>query len=52
MRKHDDEVPDGQFPLTEAQREELGRRLASLEGDRREGIPWEALKAELEQCCP
>ena len=40
------------FPLTRAQEEELARRLASLDQDRREGITWAALKAELEQRCP
>ncbi len=32
--------------------DELDRRLASLNQDRREGITWEALKAELELRCP
>ena len=41
-----------QLPLTDAQQEELDRRLNSLERDRREGITWTALRAELEQRCP
>jgi putative addiction module component (TIGR02574 family) len=47
-----DSLEDSQLPLTAAQREELDRRLASLDLDRREGITWAALKAELEQRCP
>ena len=47
-----DSLEDGHVPLTAAQRVELDRRLASLDPDRREGITWTALKAELEQRCP
>jgi putative addiction module component (TIGR02574 family) len=47
-----DSLEDDQLPLTAAQRAELDRRLASLDQDRREGITWAALKAELEQRCP
>ncbi|MGB6688431.1 MAG: addiction module protein [Terracidiphilus sp.] len=47
-----DSLEDDHLPLTAAQREELDRRLATLDEDRREGITWEALKAELEQRCP
>ncbi len=47
-----DSLEDHQLPLTAAQREELDRRLASLDQDSREGITWAALKAELEQRCP
>jgi putative addiction module component (TIGR02574 family) len=47
-----DSLEDGHLPLTAAQRAELGRRLATLDQDRREGITWAALKAELEQRCP
>ena len=47
-----DSLEDKHLPLTAAQREELDRRLASLDQDRREGITWEALKAELERRCP
>ena len=46
-----DSLRDDQLPLTVAQREELDRRLATLELDRGEGTTWAALKAELEQRC-
>jgi putative addiction module component (TIGR02574 family) len=47
-----DSLEDGQLPLTAAQRAELDRRLETLDQDRREGVTWTALKAELEQRCP
>jgi putative addiction module component (TIGR02574 family) len=47
-----DSLEDEQLPLTAAQRSELDGRLATLDQDRREGITWTALKAELEQRCP
>ncbi len=47
-----DSLEDEQLPLTAAQRAELDRRLATLDQDRREGIAWAALKAELEQRRP
>ncbi len=47
-----DSLEENQLPLTAAQQTELDRRLASLDQDRREGITWAALKAELEQRCP
>jgi len=47
-----DSMDDAHLPLTAAQRAELDSRLAALDEDRREGITWEALKAELEQRCP
>jgi putative addiction module component (TIGR02574 family) len=47
-----DSLEDEQIPLTAAQQTELDRRLATLDHDRREGITWTALKAELEQRCP
>ena len=47
-----DSLEDDHLPLTMAQRTELDRRLATLDQDRREGITWAALKAELEQRCP
>ncbi len=43
-----DSLDSEQLPLTAAQGEELDRRLATLETDRREGVTWEVLKAELE----
>jgi putative addiction module component (TIGR02574 family) len=47
-----DSLEDDHLPLTAAQRAELDHRLASLDQDRREGVTWAALKAELEQRCP
>lgn len=47
-----DSLEDEQLPLTTAQQAELDRRLATFDQDRREGITWAALKAELEQRCP
>jgi len=47
-----DSLEDDHLPLTAAQREELDRRLETLDQDRRRGITWSALKAELEQRCP
>lgn len=44
-----DSLDSDQLPLTAAQRTELDRRLETLEQDRRQGIAWPALKAELEQ---
>lgn len=47
-----DSLEDDHLPVTAAQRAELDRRLATLDQDRREGITWAVLKAELEQRCP
>ena len=47
-----DSLVHEQLPLTEAQQAELDRRLSSLDEDRRNGVTWAALKAELEQGCP
>ena len=47
-----DSLEDGHLSLTAAQRAELDSRLAALDQDRRDGITWAALKAELEQRCP
>jgi putative addiction module component (TIGR02574 family) len=47
-----DSPEDEQLPLTAAQQEELDRRLATLDQDRRESITWADLKAELERRCP
>ena len=40
------------LPLTDAQKAELEHRLTSLDQDRRNGVTWATLKAELEQRCP
>jgi putative addiction module component (TIGR02574 family) len=47
-----DSLEGDQLPLTTAQRTELDSRLATLDQDRRDGITWAALKAELEHRCP
>lgn len=47
-----DSLEDGHLPLTATQPLELDHRLALLDQDRREGVTWAALKAELEQRCP
>ena len=47
-----DSLEHDQLPLTNAQQAELERRLTSLDGARRNGVTWAALKAELEQRCP
>jgi len=46
-----DSQNDSQPSLTTEQRTELDHRLATLDRDRRAGITWAALKAELEQRC-
>ncbi|MGA3026262.1 MAG: addiction module protein [Bryobacteraceae bacterium] len=43
-----DSLEHGQLPLTSAQEAELERRLGSLDEDRRIGVTWASLKAELE----
>jgi putative addiction module component (TIGR02574 family) len=47
-----DSLEDNQIPLTTAQQEELQRRLASLDEDRRSAVGWADLKAELQRRCP
>ena len=47
-----DSLEHEQLPLTSAQEAELERRLSSLDEDRRNGVTWASLKAELEQRCP
>ncbi len=47
-----DSLEPHQLPLSQAQQTELERRLVSLDQDRRHGVTWGALKAELEQRCP
>ena len=44
-----DSLDEHQMPLTPAQQAELEHRLATLEHDRGQSVPWEALKVELEQ---
>jgi putative addiction module component (TIGR02574 family) len=47
-----DSLEHEQLPLTSAQEVELERRLSSLDEDKRTGVTWASLKAELEQRCP
>jgi putative addiction module component (TIGR02574 family) len=47
-----DSLQDNEIPVAAAQQVELERRLAALDQDRRKGLTWAALKAELEQRCP
>jgi putative addiction module component (TIGR02574 family) len=47
-----DSLEHEQIPLTRAQEAEIERRLTSLDEDRRNGVTWASLKAELEQRCP
>jgi putative addiction module component (TIGR02574 family) len=47
-----DSLDNPQVPLKTAQQVELDRRLASLDEDRKNGVTWPALKAEIEQRCP
>ena len=47
-----DSLEQHQLPLTGAQQTELERRLRSVDQDRREGVTWAALKADLERRCP
>ena len=47
-----DSLDQDHLPLSQAQQAELERRLASLDQYRPQGVPWSALKAELEQRCP
>ena len=44
-----DSLEDAQLPVSAAQQTELDRRLETLDQDRRAGITWESLKAELAQ---
>ena len=47
-----DSLEHEHLPLTVAQEAELERRLGSLDEDRRKGVGWASLKAELEKRCP
>jgi putative addiction module component (TIGR02574 family) len=47
-----DSLDDKQLPLTAAQQMELDRRLDTLDQDRRNGVSWTELKAEMERRCP
>ena len=47
-----DSLDADRIPLTIAQQAELENRLSSLDQDRKTGVTWATLKAELEQRCP
>ena len=47
-----DSLTDADVPLSPAQRDELERRLATLDADRAHAVTWEVLKAELKRRCP
>lgn len=47
-----DSLEQNQLPASEVQKIELERRISSLDQDRRQGVTWAALKAELERRCP
>lgn len=47
-----DSLEHEQLPLTSVQEAELEHRLTSLDEDRRNGVTWASLKAELERRCP
>jgi len=47
-----DSLEHEQIPLTSAQEAELEHRLSSLDEDRRNGVTWASLKAQLERRCP
>jgi putative addiction module component (TIGR02574 family) len=44
-----DSLESDQMPLTHAQQTELDNRLEALDHDRKSGISWAALKAELQR---
>ena len=47
-----DSLEDKDVPLTAAQRDELDRRLETLEDDRKDAVSWTDIKAEMERRCP
>lgn len=47
-----DGLDHDRLPLTGSQQDELERRLESVAEDRRSGVTWAMLKAELERRCP
>ena len=44
-----DSLEDSEVPVTDAQRSELERRIASFDQDRESAVPWEDLSNELRQ---
>jgi putative addiction module component (TIGR02574 family) len=42
-----DSLADEDVPVTPAQRDDLERRLATLDRDRARSVTWDSLKAEL-----
>lgn len=47
-----DSLDQNQVPLSHAQEVKLERCLATVDQDPRDGVPWTALKAEMELGCP
>lgn len=45
-------LTNADIPLPPAQQAELERRLATLDADRSQAVPWKVLKTELEHRCP
>jgi putative addiction module component (TIGR02574 family) len=42
-------LDDADMPVTEAQKAELSRRIASFDEERDHGVTWEELRSELRQ---
>jgi putative addiction module component (TIGR02574 family) len=42
-------LDDEEVPVTDAQRAELDRRIATFDQDRKHSVSWDQLKAELRQ---
>ena len=47
-----DSLEDHEVPLSDTQAGELDRRLASLDQDLQDTVPWSTLKSEMERRCP
>ena len=44
-----DSLSSSDVPLTSAQQDELDRRLATFDADRRDAIPWEEIDAKVDR---
>lgn len=42
-----DSLDDSDVPVTQAQRDELSRRIASFDDEKEHAVAWDALRAEL-----
>jgi putative addiction module component (TIGR02574 family) len=47
-----DSLEHESLPLSDAQQQELDRRLGALDTHRAKGVSWEALRDELARRCP